>query len=75
MPRYTVELSFEYKVTYEIDAETPRQALDAAIAKDDAISEADRPTLEPVGGLLDSRVFDENGNEVLYDSDGEVLFD
>jgi hypothetical protein len=78
MPDFTVELSFEYKSTYRVTADTAEQALAAAEAHDGVRHGGPRAHI-PEGLAhvqveiqgdrefsddLDSRVFDEGGNEI-----------
>jgi len=80
MPKFTVELSFEYRSTYHIEAECAQEAIDAAEAHDawkhygTAIPDefAHLPVecagdREFVNDLDEARIFDATGAEIVFD--------
>jgi hypothetical protein len=76
MPAFTVELSFEYRSTYRVEAQDADQAIAAAEARHHrthngaAVPEALAGVMVACLGdvefadYLDTRVFDANGNEI-----------
>jgi hypothetical protein len=83
MPTYIVELSFEYRSSYQVEAATEEEAIEAAQAHDDAQyygqtiphdhAQLSVECLDPVVGereyvdSLDARVFELNGEEIVRD--------
>jgi hypothetical protein len=79
MPEFTVELSFEYRSTYRVVAETEEEAMEIAEAHDTlkhwgtsvpeylAGREVECQGDREYAGDLDTRLFDAQGREIILD--------